>query len=617
MTTRQFDPLILDPIFNWTENCELEFKSAKGDLPNSLWETYSAFANTDGGIILLEVEKDGNVSGVDKSSLEKLRTNFWSLVNNRGKISINLLVEKDVKEISHQSKTILAIQVPRASRYQRPVYFGQNPLIGTYKRNHEGDYHCSDQEVTRMLSDTSQEQSADFKIVKGFTIEDLDRKSLREYRNRFASIKPDHVWLNEDEKGFLTKIGGWRRDKNDGLEGITLAAILMFGTDESIREAAPQYQVNYYEKLSLDPQVRWTDRITMDGTWNANLFQFYLATSQRLFKDLKLPFQLDENLIRKGETPVHQAIREALVNSIIHADYYGQGGVIIEKKHDRFEFSNPGSLLIPRSQLLGQESRSNVSECRNKILQQMFTSIGAAEKAGSGIDKIYFGWESQHWRKPAITEDFKPDRVRCLLTTISLIPEESLVRLKALFGSKFQKLDTLEVQALVAADVEGYVDKARMCQIVNLHAADVTKLLQSLVSQGLLSQENKNRWARYRLHSLHKENHSVHNDNHSVHNENHSVHNFTKEAWEILKKIASPTLAKGRLNSDVMEEIIKKLCEDRWLTRREISDLVNRHPDSVRTRFLTPMVKHGILRLRHPNSPNRVDQAYQTNTPTT
>ena len=68
--------------------------------------------------------------------------------------------------------------------------------------------------------------------------------------------------------------------------------------------------------------------------------------------DLKLPFQLNADLFRKGETEVHEAIREALVNALIHADYQGQGGIVVEKLRDAFEFSNPGTLLVSFDQLL-------------------------------------------------------------------------------------------------------------------------------------------------------------------------------------------------------------------------------------------------------------------------
>jgi ATP-dependent DNA helicase RecG len=328
---------ILDRL-HWVESSDLELKSAKGGLPGSLWETYSAMANTQGGAILLGVEDNGTISGID--NIAKLKKSCWDTVNNRGKISINLLNNDDIQEISTPDGTILVLRIPKATRFQRPVFIGQNPLTGTYRRNHEGDYHCTAQEVSRMLSDRS-EEPADSQILEHFTLDDLDRPSLQQYRQRFASHKPTHPWLSEDDRGLLQKLGGWRRDRASTQEGLTLAGLLMFGKAEAIQEAIPQYQIDYRENLTTDPQVRWTDRLTLDGTWSGNLFQFYLLVIQRLARDLKLPFQLDSDLFRKGETIVHEAIREALVNAIIHADYQGIGGVVIIKYLNRLEFTAP------------------------------------------------------------------------------------------------------------------------------------------------------------------------------------------------------------------------------------------------------------------------------------
>ncbi|MBF0270444.1 MAG: hypothetical protein HQL98_00020 [Magnetococcales bacterium] len=142
---------------------------------------------------------------------------------------------------------------------------------------------------------------------------------------------------------------------------------------------------------------------------------FRAIASQRLTSDLKLPFQLDTTLFRTGETEVHEAIREALVNTLIHADHLGQGGIVVEKHRDRLEFSNPGGLLVSLDQLL----RGNVSECRNKALQTMFMLIGTAEKAGSGVDKIFRGWHAQAWTLPTVNEQTQPDRVTWLLPLVT------------------------------------------------------------------------------------------------------------------------------------------------------------------------------------------------------
>jgi len=460
-----------------------------------------------------------------------------------------------------------------------------------------------------MLTDQDQ-KPIDSRILKYFTINDLDLQSIQQYRQRFASFRPTHPWLSENDQGLLTKLGGWREDRETGEEGLTLAGLLMFGTEESLRDKLPSYNLDYREKLSDD---RWSDRLTVDGTWSANLFQFYLRVIQRLEADIKIPFQLNSDLFRQGTTIVHESVREALVNSLIHADYQGIGGIVIEKYPDRFEFSNPGSLLISKKQLL----QGGISECRNKSLQTMFTQIGAAEKAGSGVDKIFRGWNSQHWRPPIVIEQLQPERVEWILPMISLIPKESSDRLEKHFKDKFYKFTPNEIQALVTADIEEYVDNVRMRQITGEHPTDITRLLQDLVKKDALVPEGQGRWSRYRLprlDSLHNENHSLHNENHSLHNENHSLHNEQglPDTQQALTKIAEPAKLKKRLRDHEMEKIILELCQEKWLTRKEISELIGRNSEGIRSRFLNPMVKHGLLRLRYPDKPNRQDQSYTT-----
>ena len=595
----------------WSENEDLEFKSAKSGVPRDLWETYSAMANTQGGVILLGVADDGSVHGIDH--IEKTKKQFWDSVNNRQVVNSNLLSNADLQVIKHPHGDLIAIRIPRADRRARPVYVGQNPLTGTYRRDYEGDYHCTEREVRRMLADSA-EESADSCVLEKFTIADLDLQSLHQYRNRLASRHPSHPWLADDDIGLLKKLNGWRECRKSGIEGLTVAGLLMFGRDETIREAMPQYQIDFRERLSPDPAIRWTDRLTQDGTWPGNLYQFYHRVIQRLAADLKLPFELDGDMMRKGESVVHVAIREALVNALIHADYQGQGGIVIEKYPDHFEFSNPGSLLISFDQIL----EGGVSECRNKSLQLMFTMIGAAERAGSGIDKIKAGWNSQHWRLPIVRERMHPDRVIWTLPMVSLIPDESLNKLKSKFGDKFSKFRKVEVQALVTADIEGYVDNARLRQFTGLHAADITKLLQGLVAQGALRQDGQGRWTQYSLppdiDSLHSGSDSLHVPDHSLHAGSGSlqVGEISQDLWNQLENIASPARKSKQLNHKEMEKIILNICKDHWLTRRQIAELINRNHEGILTRFLTPMVEHGRLELRYPDKPNRVDQAYRT-----
>ncbi|MBW4469222.1 MAG: putative DNA binding domain-containing protein [Stenomitos rutilans HA7619-LM2] len=217
------------------EEKDWEFKSAKGGLPGALWDTYSAMANTGGGVIVLGVKQEGeefSIEGLENPS--KIKKAFWDTINNRGKVSYNLLHDEDVTLLGAEERNVLVIRVPRATRRQRPIYTGQNPLFGTYRRNYEGDYRCSPDEVGRMLADQA-EEPADSLIIENFNFDDLDPLSLQQYRQRFSARSPAHPWLAEDLKGLLTKLGGWRKDRQTQDEGLTIAGLLMFGKDEAIK----------------------------------------------------------------------------------------------------------------------------------------------------------------------------------------------------------------------------------------------------------------------------------------------------------------------------------------------------------------------------------------------
>jgi ATP-dependent DNA helicase RecG len=603
---------------NAGEDKDWEFKSAKGGMPGSLWETYSAMANTDGGVIVLGVKEDDDgsfdIHGLDDPV--KMEKNFWSSINDRGKVNANILSNDSVQVVSVDGKPVLVVQVPRASRRQRPIFVGQNPLEGTYRRFNDGDYKCNEGETRRMLADQL-DDSLDGRVVEHFGVDDLDPESLRQYRQIFAGRSPTHPWIASPDLQFLEQIGAWRKDRTAGVEGITFAGLMMFGKDRAICDpaAVPEFHLDYRERLSSDPNVRWTDRIWPDGTWTANLFQFYQRVVHRLTADLKIPFQLQPGMVRKDDTLVHEAIRETFVNAIIHADFRGQGGIIVEKYRDRFEFSNPGTLLLSVEQIL----KGGVSECRNRLLQTMFSLLGYGERAGSGFNKIRQGWASQNWRLPMIEETLRPDRVRLVLPMVSLLPEESVERIKGRFGTKFRKLSPLEVQALVTADLEGGVSNLRIRQISSEHPTELTKLLQSLVSRGFMQQDGRGRGTTYRLpgpgDSSVVSGDSSHSDDSSQKlpvDSSHKLEEIPAEELTKMRVLAAPAYSGMRLPPEETRKIILGLCRGRFLTANDLGELMNRRPQNLRGRFLTPLVEEGLLVRKYPAEPNRPDQAYTT-----
>ncbi len=178
----------------------------------------------------------------------------------------------------------------------------------------------------------------------------------------------------------------------------------------------------------------------------------------RLFRDLRVPFQLRGDT-RIDETPVHEAMREALVNTLFHADFTGRVSVLVVKRSDLFAFRNPGAMRMPVETAL----RGGVSECRNRRLQDMFRYVGLGEQAGSGIPKIQSAWRTQHWRSPEMVEQIEPyEQAIFTLRMASLLPAEVVQALEQRFGTAFDQASEVRKLALVTAAVERSVTHARL-----------------------------------------------------------------------------------------------------------------------------------------------------------
>ena len=237
----------------YRENNRIEAKKALGGLPQSIWETYSAFANTLGGIILLGVEEwpDKSLHTVDLPEPEKLVKEFWDLVNNPNKASINILSSKDVVIHEVDGDHIISISVPRAERSCRPVYVDGNPL-NTYRRNGEGDYRCTKEEYQAMVRDAAV-RTQDMLVLEEMDLSVFDDESVRSYRQRMKLSRPGHVWETLEDEDFLLKIGAVGIGK-DGKKHPTSAGLLMFGHEYDIVREFPQYFLDYREEY--DPAGR-------------------------------------------------------------------------------------------------------------------------------------------------------------------------------------------------------------------------------------------------------------------------------------------------------------------------------------------------------------------------
>ena len=415
----------LDEFDSYKEDNRRELKSAKNGLPNSIWETYSAFSNGYGGVIILGVieNKDGTwfTSGLDADSCQKLIKQFWNDINNRQKVSINLLRDDDVEVYKKEDDQIIVIHVPMARREEKPVYINNNLFHGTYRRNHDGDYHCTRLQVKTMLRDQA-EKTMDMEVLDDVSLEDLNYETIQGYRNRHQVLNAGHPFerLNNDE--YLRSIGAAAISKEDHQLHPTAAGMLMFGNEYNIVRHFPDYFLDYREVL--DPSIRWTDRLqSSSGEWSGNICDFYFRVYNKIIKDVKVPFSMKGG-DRIDDTPVHKALREALANCLINADYYGTRGVVIKKDQNQIIFENPGYIRTGKEQM----RKGGESDPRNKTLMKMFNLVNIGERSGSGVPNIFNTWEDQGWKEPVIEERFDPDRTILTLEFVDKTNKEKAAK---------------------------------------------------------------------------------------------------------------------------------------------------------------------------------------------
>ena len=405
-------------IEKYKENNRLEAKAAAVGLPKSLWATYSAFANTNGGIILLGVTEDAqhqlHVEGVNDA--DALVIDFWNIINNQSKISINVLNDKDVIVREFNGKKIIIISVPRAQRYDKPIYLDGN-LFSSYKRNGEGDYRCTKEVIQAMLRDASP-KTQDMLVLGNMNLDVFDKDTIKRYRIRMQGIRPGHVWEALEDVDFLYRIGAVGRDA-DGKLHPTAAGLLMFGYEYEIVREYPHYFLDYREKL--DDDTRWSDRfVSSSGDWSGNIYDFYFRVYNRIAQSVKVPFALD-GISRIDDTELHKALREALANTLINADYYGNTGVVIERNITSITMTNAGTFRID----LDEAINGGISDPRNSGLIKMFSLINIGERAGSGLPMIFKAWTGTDFAMPDITEKENPDRV-CLILPVESLGEVGL-----------------------------------------------------------------------------------------------------------------------------------------------------------------------------------------------
>ena len=399
------------------ESSFFEFKKAKTKFPQDALATYSSFANTEGGFLVLGITENADltfdISGIE--NIDSVEDDLFNNLNNPTVVSKNILTNRNLYKKKIGEKDILIIHIPEADYRSKPIHLKENKY-NSYIRYGTGDYKCSKEQVESMIVE-AYPTAFDSTIAKNFTLDDLDMETINKYRTRFSEYNTDHAFSSYSIEDFLVSIGAASIDREGDLNiRPTIAGLLLLGKYQSIRDLLPYYHVEYIDKRFEFSVERWNDRLIYDGTWGeGNLYNFFFETINKMRNTLENKFELDkDNLSRIDGGEMFVALREAFVNSIIHCDFKNTHGIKVIRNSDRFVFENGGTLRISRLDFFA----GGKSDPRNNKIQDMFRFIKLCERAGTGIPKIMQVVDKYSLKRPSL--DTKENIIRFTLWDSSL-----------------------------------------------------------------------------------------------------------------------------------------------------------------------------------------------------
>lgn len=349
------------------EGLHCEFKEAGSQLPRNLFETVCAFLNTDGGTILLGVADDGSVTGVDPDTVERMKSDLANLSNNPQKVDPPYLLFPH--EFTIDDKTIIAVQVPLSSQLHKT---GGDIFL----RSEDGDYRVQGTHQLAGLINRKLSLFTEQRTISFATLQDLRPELFDRARRLMHSYNSKHPWADLSNEELLQIGGFYAQDHQTGKPCLTLAAVLMFGTDLAIQQAVPAYKFDCL--LRRDDIDRYDDRVMI----YTNLIDAYDRMMEFIEKHMNDPFYQDEKANRVSLRD--KIFREAISNIISHREYTGGAPARLMIYRDKVILDNPCTLHH-----FGEITPANLRPfSKNPTLCKFMIQLGRFDQLGSGVTNI-------------------------------------------------------------------------------------------------------------------------------------------------------------------------------------------------------------------------------------
>ena len=371
--------------FGVRESLLLEFKEAAEALPKNFFETVCAFLNLDGGLIVLGVANDGTVVGIVRDVVDRMKTEIASLSNNPNKLDPPYLLFPHAEEIG--GRWVIKVQVPASSQVHRTDG-------NVYLRSEDGDYRISDLNRIAGLVNRKLSFFTEQRVLPHLDMSDLRPDLFEKARRLMRGRAPQHPWADLAPEELLKVAGFVRKDVFTGKTGYTLAAALMFGTDEIIQSIAPGYKFDAL--LRRRDTERYDDRLTV----RTNLIDAFDLLMGFIEKHLDDPFYLEKTTSVSLRARI---FRELVANIVAHREYMSAAPATMVIFRDRVEFKNPN---IPHGR--GPIDPAHFTPYpKNPTLCKFLIQLGRYEELGSGVNNVtkYLPFYAPGAGSPSFIED--------------------------------------------------------------------------------------------------------------------------------------------------------------------------------------------------------------------
>lgn len=474
------------------EPSTVELKAAAGGLPKSTSETISAFANAQGGTILLGLDDLAQPVDIDADGL---RDALAGMAADKMQPPVRAEVEIDVVD---GDRRVVRMDVSEARMEDKPVHVvARGQYGGPFVRGGDGDRRLTGYEVNRLVENRTR-PTHDRSIVPEATAEDLDPDLIGPYLERLRLTNPRTFSALEDDQA-LRSTGVLR--EHEGTLVPTLAGLLTFGRHP--QQFLPQLFISVVvhpgnEVGELGPRgERFLDNRQIDGPVPIMAAE---ATSTITRHMARASLMRDGQRTERFEYPL-EVVRELIANALMHRDYSPESvgtQVQVELFPDRLVVRSPGGVYGPVDP---QEfGAPDVSSSRNALLAKMLSETRlpasqfmVAENRGSGIPTIMRALNAAGMAPPTFAVNLR--KVEVTVPHHALLNHEVLEWIRSL---GHEGLTDAQVQALALLH-EGTPVRNQTLQGWGLHPADATRELTDLVSRGVAEKIGDRRHATYRL----------------------------------------------------------------------------------------------------------------------